>query len=271
MLLINVFELQPSDILILFKKRLILDKDKLNEAAELISKAEHITAFTGAGISVESGIPPFRGKNGLWSKYDPIFLSLDYFYENSTESWKLIKEIFYDFFGQALPNYAHKGLAELEKFGKLEAVITQNIDNLHQEAGSLNVIEFHGTSRILACTQCSFKYQHKEISLVNLPPICPRCGSVLKPNFIFFGEGIPQHAYLASMFEAENADLFIIIGTTGEVMPASLIPQIAKQNGAKILEINTEPSNYTHELTDVFLQGKASMIMKQLVSLLDRD
>jgi NAD-dependent deacetylase len=237
----------------------------IERAAEIISNARHVTAFTGAGISVESGIPPFRGPNGLWNKYDPKFLDIYYFNRDPEKSWKLIKEIFYDFFGKAKPNAAHFALAELEKLGLLKAIITQNIDNLHQEAGSQTVYEFHGNSRQLTCTNCGAIYPASEKLLETLPPRCEKCGGILKPDFIFFGEPIPEPARSKSFEEAELADVFLVIGTTGEIMPASLIPREAKSNGATIIEINTEPSNYTYEITDVFLKGKATEKTSELV------
>ncbi|RLD63129.1 MAG: RNA polymerase subunit sigma [Bacteroidetes bacterium] len=238
--------------------------DKIKLAAQLIQNSKHTTAFTGAGVSVESGIPPFRGENGLWSKYDPIVLDIDYFHSHPKESWIKIKEIFYDFFGQAKPNAAHYSLANLENNGLLKSVITQNIDNLHQEAGSKTIYEFHGNSQKLICTKCNKIFDVKEINLDNLPPKCSDCGGVLKPDFVFFGEQIPEYANTMSQNEAQNAEVFLVIGTTGEIMPASIIPHTAKQNGAKIIEINTQPSNYTNSITDIFLQGKATEIMKKI-------
>ena len=235
------------------------------KAAQLIKNANHITAFTGAGISVESGIPPFRGKNGLWSKYDPVFLDIKYFQRHPIESWKLIKEIFYDFFGKAKPNAAHLALAEMEKLELLHSIITQNIDNLHQKAGSKEVYEFHGNSRHLICTSCAKKYPIENVNLSDLPPRCINCGNVLKPDFIFFGEQIPESARSKSFAETQKADVFIIIGTTGEILPASLIPYEAKKNDIKIIEINTKPSNYTNTITDIFIQGKATEMMQKLM------
>ena len=237
----------------------------INNAAEIIKHASRVTAFTGAGISVESGIPPFRGENGLWNKYDPLFLDINFFKSNPLKSWKLIKEIFYDFFGKAKPNQAHEGLAKLEEAGYLNAIITQNIDNLHQLAGSQEVYEFHGNSRELVCMHCHKKYPIKEVNLDELPPICPLCGTVLKPNFVFFGEPIPDPAQSKSFRESTIADAFLLIGTTGEIMPASTIPYLAKENGATIIEINIKPSNYTNQITDIFLQGKATEIVDYLV------
>lgn len=239
--------------------------NKIKETANLIANSKRTVAFTGAGISVESGIPPFRGKNGLWSKYDPIILDINYFMQNPLSSWKVIKEIFYDFFGQAQPNAAHKALAAMEQKNLLQTIITQNIDNLHQEAGSKNVCEFHGNSRNLVCTNCGEIYTASEEKLNNLPPTCKLCGGVLKPDFIFFGEAIPEPANSKSFEEAERADLFILIGTTGEIMPASLVPRVAKEHGAKIIEINTEKSKYTNSITDIFIQEKATAALTKLV------
>lgn len=240
----------------------------IKKAVEIINQANRVTAFTGAGISVESGIPPFRGEDGLWSKYDPKYLDIRYFRSNPKESWQLIKQIFYDFFGEAEPNRAHTGLAEMEENGYLDAIITQNIDNLHQKAGSKTVYEFHGNSRQLVCVNCGNKLPVSELSLEYLPPYCKKCDNVYKPDFIFFGEQIPEPARTNSFKEAEVADVFLVIGSTGEVVPASQIPFIAKHNGAKIIEINTNYSNFTNEITDVFLQGKASKMVDKLVEAL---
>jgi NAD-dependent deacetylase len=239
--------------------------ERIRKAANLILRAKHTTAFTGAGISVESGIPPFRGREGLWSRYDPGCLDLDAFYRDPAQTWELIKEIFYDFFGQAEPNAGHRSLAELEKAGNLQAVITQNIDSLHHQAGSQNIIEFHGTSGRLRCTNCGDVFGFVSSYLHHLPPACKKCSGVLKPDFIFFGEAIPYKAYDASIKESRIADVFLIIGTTGEVVPASTIPWQAKTHGAAIIEINPEPSAYTHAITDIFLPGKAGEILPELV------
>ncbi len=241
------------------------------KAAEGIKHAKRVVAFTGAGISVESGIPPFRGKDGLWSKYDPTFLDIDYFHQWPKESWIIIKEIFYDFFGHAKPNAAHYALAVLEDNGLLRATITQNIDNLHFEAGSKTVYEFHGTSQYLLCDNCRKRYHVSEIDLDSLPPLCKNCGHVLRPDFVFFGESIPERVNRLSSQEASIADIFILIGTTGEIMPASMIPYIAKRNGAMIIEINPEESNYTKSITDIFIQAKAAQAMTRLIQELKLD
>ena len=238
------------------------------EAAGMIANARHLVAFTGAGISVESGIPPFRGEGGIWTKYDPSVLDIDYFISNPSESWEAISRIFYEFFLEAKPNPAHLLLARIEKKGMLRAVITQNIDDMHREAGSVEVIEYHGNSKWLVCNHCGERYRVSDISLKPLPPRCGADQSILKPEFVFFGEGIPAEAASRAVEEASQCDVMIIIGTTGEVMPAGMIPSMARANGARIIEINPERSAFTRSLTDLFLQGRAGEICRQLDSYL---
>jgi NAD-dependent deacetylase len=239
--------------------------EKLKQAAELILRSEHTTVFTGAGISIESGIPPFRGKDGLWGKFDPQLLDISFFERNPLESWKFIKEIFFDNFGNTLPNKAHEILALWEISGLVHAVITQNIDGLHQKAGSREVYEFHGNLRKLICTKCSKVHPATNEKLLELPPLCNVCGALLKPDFVFFGEPIPEPANTMSHTEIDKADLFLVIGTTGEIMPASSIPVLFSQRGKKVIEINIAPSNYTGNITDIFLQGKATEVLSELM------
>lgn len=236
----------------------------IEEVVSLIKESSYTFAFTGAGISVESGIPPFRGENGLWNKYNPEVLDLSFFYRNPGDSWKVIKEIFYDFFGKATPNKAHWALAELEKLGLLQSIVTQNIDNLHFEAGSKEVYEFHGNSRLLVCSN-NHRFNAEDVDLKQLPPKCKECGVLLKPDFIFFGEGIPEVAYEKSFKAAQMADVVIIIGSTGEVYPASNIPRMAKQNGASIIEINPEKTLFSESISDIFLQGKATEMLDEIL------
>lgn len=238
--------------------------DDLDRAAEIIKFSEHTTVFSGAGISVESGIPPFRGKDGLWNKYDPRYFEIDYFLNNLEQSWRLIKEIFFDNFGRVEPNAAHTCIAALEEKRYVKAVITQNIDNLHQEAGSKTVYEFHGNSQNLVCLDCNTRYKIKETSFAEPVPRCPACAGILKPDFVFFGEPIPEDVSRKSLMEATIADVFLLVGTTGVVLPAAQIPFLAKRNGAKIIEINIEESAYTGDITDIFLQGKAAEMMSAL-------
>lgn len=240
----------------------------IKEVTEILKESKFTIAFTGAGISVESGIPPFRGENGLWNKYDPQVLDLGYFLTNAEECWVYIREIFYDFFADARPNRAHQVLAEMEQKGLLQAVVTQNIDNLHHEAGNKVVYEFHGNSKKLKCLRCGTVYDVSEIDLKTLPPRCKKDGEILKPDFIFFGEGIPHDAYSNSFAAAEKAEVCLIIGSTGEVTPASYVPRTAKQSGATIIEINPTETLFTDQITDIHLRGKASEIMGELAKYL---
>ncbi len=239
--------------------------DDYQLAAEWILESKYTVLFTGAGISVESGIPPFRGENGLWSKYNPSFLLMSYFKEHPKESWELIYKIFYDFFNKANPNDAHYIIAELEKKGLINAIITQNIDNLHQNAGSKNIVEYHGTSRTLTCLNCAQKVNsNKLINKEKLPPHCPHCDGLLKPNFVFFNEPIPPETQILSNKYTSMAELFILVGTTGEIFPASLIPYVAREKGARIIEVNIEPTKYTQTIVDILLKGKATEVFMKL-------
>lgn len=242
-------------------------QEKLNIAAEKIRQSKYLIAFTGAGISVESGIPSFRGKDGLWTRYDPNCLDISYFHSNPFKAWPIIKEIFYNFFGKAQPNDAHLQLAWLEEKGLLKYLITQNIDNLHYEAGNRKIIEFHGNTRQLVCSGCA-KIYDSELVYKSEVPLCDYCHSLLKPDFVFFGEMIPEPAGSQSFELALKADVVLVIGTSGEVMPACNIPYYASKNGAFIIEINPEPSNFTRSITNLFLQGNATVMMNEIVKIL---
>jgi NAD-dependent deacetylase len=239
-----------------------------SQASELLKSARRVCAFTGSGISVESGIPPFRGKDGIYSKYDSRYFDLSYFLSEPENCWISLKQIFFDHLGKSEPNYAHRALAELERRGIVKTVITQNIDNLHQKAGSREVYEFHGNSQNLICLDCGKKIGVEEADLEILPPRCDYCCGILKPDFVFFGEQIPESAYTRSVYESQASDVFFVIGTTGEVMPAAMTPHIAKRNGAKIIEINPNPSNFTNIITDIFIREKACAGMEGIMEAL---
>ncbi|MCK5147446.1 NAD-dependent deacylase [bacterium] len=243
----------------------VLDKN-IQLAAQWIKTAQHTIVFTGAGISVESGIPPFRGEGGLWNNYNPQCVELGYFTRNPKTSWPILKEIFYDFMGKAHPNPAHIALAKLEKTGHIKWLITQNIDALHQSAGTKNISEYHGTIDTLHCRLCLKQIQATDLKWKPFPPVCFDCGGPLKPDFVFFGEMIPVKTMETSLGHAQIADLIIVIGSTGEVMPAAMLPGVVKHNGGRVIEINIEPSNYTENLSDCFLKGKASEILQRLTN-----
>lgn len=228
----------------------------IKQAAALIKHASYGVVFTGAGVSVESGIAPFTGQGGLWNQYDPKYIEINFFQRNPAESWREMKKIFFTDMDEASPNKAHEVIAKLEQKGFVKGVITQNIDGLHQRAGSKNVQEFHGTIHTLSCVQCARKYKLEDVNLEEEPPLC-FCGGVLKPDFVFYGEGIPPLAYEKSLEMAQNADVMIVVGTAGQVMPACSLPLTAKQFGAKIIEVNPLPSAFTDSVTDLYFPQKA--------------
>ena len=221
---------------------------------------------------MESGIPPFRGADGLWSQVDPSFIDISTFERNPSESWAKIRSIFYDHWGEAKPNDAHFRIAEMLNRGILTGIVTQNIDCLHQKAGAPaeKVYEFHGTLDSLVCMRCSAVYGPDRSLLEQTLPSCPKCGGLLKPDFVFFGEGIPEKVFRKSFNLAEDCAWCLVIGTSGEVMPACEVPRTAHLNWAKIIEINPEPSAFTESITDVFLQGKATEVMNALAGELEK-
>lgn len=243
----------------------------LQNAAAAIRGATYLTAFSGAGISVESGIPPFRGEGGIWNQYDPSILDLDLFVQNPERSWPAIREMFTCFLGTdgrtpVAPNPAHHVLAKWEAEGLLRAVITQNIDGLHAAAGSRNLVEFHGHCRRLVCLHCR---QGMPLNAQTTSAPIPRCacGGLLKPDFVFFGEGIPPDAMARSEDAIQKTDCMILVGTSGVVYPAASLPMLAKQRGATIIEVNPDPSAYTDTVVDWFIPMKAGEAFQQLNAL----
>ncbi|MEJ5266188.1 MAG: NAD-dependent protein deacylase [Bacteroidales bacterium] len=235
-----------------------------SEIASIIQNSKFLTVFTGAGISRESGIPVFRGNDGIYSKYDQSLLTLKSYLNNTEKSWKAVKEIFYDFFIESKPNIAHYILASWEEKGIIKYIITQNIDNLHQEAGSRNVIEYHGTKNMFTCLNCGAKFSLCNLVLNDNPPECKKCKKLLKPDIVFFGESIPRDASEKSYNFAKTSDVLLIIGTTGTVQPASYIPKYAKSAGAIIIEINPEPSVYTDKISDYYLPYSAGEALSKI-------
>jgi len=242
-----------------------MDRKLIRRAAQDIFNSRKTIAFTGAGISVESGIPDFRGAQGLWQKYDPEeFAHIDAFRSDPERIWLMLKDMFL-IFKDAKPNPAHLGLAELERMGYLSSVITQNVDGLHQAAGSRNVIEFHGSHRTLSCLKCSTTVDGASLNVEDLPPRCSRCSSLLKPDVVFFGEPIPLKAQILSLKESQSCGVVLSIGTSAVVYPAASIPITAKENGATVIEINMEPTPLTHEISDYLISGSAGEIVPAIV------
>lgn len=243
-------------------------RKKIKEAARIICRSRRTAALTGAGISVESGIPDFRSRDGLWKYFDPMeYATIAAFQRNPEKVWMMLEKMS-ALMEQARPNAAHKGLARLEQLGLLQAVITQNIDSLHQEAGSANVIEYHGNCRTLSCLYCDRQYCAENVARGG-PPKCV-CGQILKPDVVFFGEPIPAEPIVASQELAYSCQAFLVVGTSATVAPANAIPRIAQMSGAQVIEINIAPTVLTSLLTDVFLQGKATAVITALVAEVER-
>lgn len=238
-------------------------KNHIKKAAEIIVNSRLTLALTGAGVSVESGIPDFRSAGGLWSKYDPAeYATIDAFRRDPEKVWNMLRDM-NALVRDARPNPAHTGMGELERMGLLHLVITQNIDNLHQAGGSKNVIEYHGNSSTLSCIWCGNNYPVDEKRDV-LVPLCS-CGKPLKPDVVFFGEPIPMEAMNRSFQMASSAEALLIVGTSALVSPANTIPGMAKKRGGKLIEINKEETHLTGTMTDVFLHGSAGELIPSLV------
>ncbi len=244
--------------------------DLIRRAVDDLAAAGNVVALTGAGISTESGIPPFRGKGGLWEKFDPMEIAhIDALMRNPARVWKILVKEMKEIVDTATPNDGHKGLAKLEKIGKLKTVITQNIDGLHQAAGNTDVIEFHGNFAWQRCMDCSRKYETRKVDVSEIPPRCS-CGGILRPDAVFFGEMIPQDAMWRSRQAASDCDLMLVVGTSAVVQPAALMPVYAKETGAKIVEINPERTPLTAEISDYLIMGKAGEVMNQIIHVLEQ-
>ncbi len=234
----------------------------------MIASARGIAALTGAGVSVESGIPDFRGARGLWRKYDPMeYAHIDALLSDPDKVWKMLVEMD-RLISSAKPNPAHYALSRLESLVSFQAVITQNVDNLHQEAGSKRVIEFHGNSARMRCMGCEGVFSRERVKLLRIPPMC-ECGGLIRPDVVFFGEPIPMQAYVEACAEAESCDVMLVIGTSATVAPASEIPRLAKRSGAKVVEINPEATHLTSEISDLSIHDSASVVLPAVVEALE--
>jgi len=242
----------------------------INRAANLIKKTGNVCALTGAGISVESGVPPFRGNGGIWEKIDPFkYAHIDAFKKNPEKVWNVLLKEMKSTLDKANPNRAHIALVELEHAGFLKTVITQNVDGLHQAAGSNDVIEFHGNFAGLRCMICSKSFKMSEIDMESIPPKC-FCGGYLRPDCVFFGEMIPQESLYRSHETAATCKIMLVIGTSATVQPAASVPIVAKKSGAVIIEINPDKTAMSSGVSDLCIQGKAGIIMTDLLKALNR-
>jgi len=239
--------------------------DLIARTAEILSSAKQAVALTGAGISVESGIPPFRGKGGLWEKIDPMAVAhIDAFLDDPAMVWNVLIKDMKTILDTARPNPGHIGLVDLERLGILKTVITQNVDGLHQVAGNSDVIEFHGSFAWQSCLDCDRSIETSQVDLAHMPPRCS-CGGILRPDCVFFGEMIPHDALIRSQQVSAACDVMLVIGTSAMVQPAATMPLIAKDNGAVIIEINPEPTPFTSRISDLPLLGDAGSIIPRLI------
>jgi len=233
-----------------------------NRAISLLKQSRNAVALTGAGVSTESGIPDFRGKNGLWSRFDPFeYGTMGAFLSDPEKVWRMLASLLK--IVKAEPNTGHKGLAVLEEKGLLTGIITQNIDGLHQKGGSRNVVEFHGSQDTFSCLSCGESYSLAYVRECLLPPHCIACNVILKPDIVFFDERIPHMVLARTQHMLASADLLLVAGTSCQVEPASRIPYQIHNNGGKIIEINMEPA--LNHLAAITLEGNFSTVLGKLV------
>jgi len=258
-------------------------EELIRKAARDIVDSRYAIALTGAGISTESGIQDYRGPSGLWTKNPEAerkaFRSYDEFMSDPGEWWtNLLSPAGGGTFGmgnvsEAAPNAGHYILAELENMGILKCTITQNVDSLHEKAGTKNLLEYHGSVAKYRCLSCGTRYRKDEFDLQKLyeenrlPPHCPECGGIIKTDGVFFGEPIPADVARKSMEEASKCDLMLICGTSAVVYPFASLPRIASEgSNATIIEINAEPTPLTTEgVSDYLLQGMLGEILPRIL------
>jgi len=234
----------------------------MNEARDWIKNASSITVLTGAGISAESGIPTFRGAAGLWKQFRPQDLATPHaFARDPILVWE-----WYDWrrglIKAAQPNAAHLALAELERRVRRFALVTQNVDGLHQREGSRNVLEVHGSIWKLRCTACGRSWEDQTVPL-SLPPCC-ECGGMARPGVVWFGESLPTEIWSSAERATLHCDVFLVIGTSAAVYPAAGLIPLAKSSGARIIEVNTETTEISSNV-DCTLIGPAGELLPQLI------
>ena len=242
----------------------------IDKAAQTILKSDYVIALVGAGMSVESGIPPFRGPGGLWTKYgEPDGSSFSRFLDDPKDWWEkytspqgYMKELV-ETIESAEPNPAHYALTDMEQLGVLKHTISQNVDNLHVRAGSKKLSEIHGNMFKLRCIACHAQYEMDEISREMLPPHCP-CGGLIKTDGVMFGEPIPPKVLDRCQAETERCDCMILIGTSGTIYPAAGFPSLAKHRGATLIEVNPYETPFT-EICEVILRAPAAECFPLLV------
>jgi len=240
------------------------EKEKIMHAARLLLKARNAIVLTGAGISTESGIPDFRGKDGIWKKYDPEkYGDIQSFLKNPSRFWKMAEKIAPTLFN-AEPNPGHYAIAELEKMGILKAIITQNVDELHQKAGAVLVYEVHGNINRFSCLGCQASYKKEQV-LYKLkkekgPPVCDYCALPLKPSVVLFGENLPKFERFMSMDLAKKSDIMLIAGSSLTVAPISYLPIYTLSTGGKLIIVNDRPTHLDNK-AEIVLNNKTGIIL----------
>jgi len=240
-------------------------EEKIRKSAQLILDAKVVVAFTGAGISTESGLKDFRGDYGLWKKFDPYYYAnYRVFLERPKLYWTMVKEERYGRDKKVEPNPAHLALAELEVMNRLDCIITQNVDGLHQIAGNKKVIEIHGSSRTSHCMKCKREFSYGEIAakleLDEITPTCNDCRGVLKSDTVLFGEPLPVEPFNEALWWAESADLMLVIGSSLTVFPAAELPKRVIQRGKKAILINLTETPFDADFDLIFYE-KAGKIL----------
>ena len=244
-------------------------EESVRRAVDDLKKARNVVALTGAGISVESGIPPFRGRGGIWEKFDPMeFGNIEFFLREPAKVWELLIRDLKEVVDRARPNAGHLGLARMEQMGILKTIITQNVDGLHQMAGNTDVIEFHGNCAWQRCMDCGGKVRTRDVTLETLPPRCA-CKGILRPDWVFFGEMIPPDALDRSRRIASRCDTMLVVGTSAMVQPAAYIPAIARQAGATVIEINPERTPLTAKISSYLVRGGAGEAMTAILEAME--
>ena len=244
----------------------------VDEAARLIFGANYVVALVGAGLSVESDIPPFRGPGGLWTKYgEPDMRGYDRFLDDPKQWWEerinrtgSYQELV-DALAQAKPNAGHLALKEMEDLGYLKHIITQNIDNLHQEAGSRAITEIHGNRTKLRCLGCGRRWPLDQFAIDELPPTCPDCGGIVKSDTVMFGEPIPRDALDECLLQTQMCDCMLLVGTSAVVYPAAGFPVDVKRNGGRLIEVNPNETPLT-DMSDIVLRAPAGRSLPMVMS-----
>jgi len=244
--------------------------EQILKAARMILAADYAIALTGAGMSVESGIPPFRGPGGLWTKYgEPPMNGYQIFLADPKKAWEdRIRRQNDELWGPlkvAKPNSGHVALAELEAMGALRFLITQNVDDLHRQAGQDALAEIHGNWKLLRCIECNARFGPAEISIEKLPPHCPKCAGLVKSDTVSFGEPIPTDVLKACVDHSARADLVIVAGTSATVYPAAGFALEVKQRGGTLIEANLYESELT-PICDLSLRGPTGEILPRLTA-----